>query len=165
MVIARSALDRDRRILARAAPDIQKLNIDTPASVMYDWLLSTMHGAGGARLALILFAVVIALLVLEGGALLPRAPFAVALCSLLLVSLVAETGYAFKRLFAVNGTSAAADPGWSPARVGRRSDQRRQRRVVRPVSASAGGLLGECRFIVGHRVLEPLGAARDRATQ
>ena len=86
-------------------PTFEKLNVDTPASVIYDWLLSTMHGTGGARLALILFAVVVALLVLEGGALLPREPFAVALCSLLLVALTAETGYAFKRLFAVNGTS------------------------------------------------------------
>jgi hypothetical protein len=86
-------------------PTFEKLNVDTPASIIYDWLLSTMHGTGGARVALILFAIVVALLVLEGAALLPRGPFAVALCSLLLVALVAETGYAFKRLFAVNGTS------------------------------------------------------------
>jgi hypothetical protein len=86
-------------------PTFEKLNVDTPASVLYDWLLATMHGVGAARLALILAAVVLTLLVLEGAALVPRGPFAIGLCSLLLVALVAETGYAFKRLFAVDGTS------------------------------------------------------------
>jgi hypothetical protein len=37
--------------------------------------------------------------------LLPRTPFAVGLAAILLVALPAETGYAFKRLYAVNGTS------------------------------------------------------------
>ncbi len=83
----------------------EKLNVDTPASVLYDWLLTTMQGTAGTRVALVLASVVICLIVVEGGLLLPRAPFAVALCALLLVALPAETGYAFKRLFAVNGTS------------------------------------------------------------
>ena len=82
----------------------QKLNVDTPAAVVYDWLLRTMHGTGGARLAFMLGAVVVCLLVLEVDALLPREPVAVALCWLLLVGLVAETGYAFERS-SPNGTS------------------------------------------------------------
>jgi hypothetical protein len=83
----------------------EKLNVDTPASILYDWLLSTMHGTGGVRVALVLAAVILCLVIVEGSVLLPRVPFAVALCVVLLVALPAETGYAFKRLFAVNGTS------------------------------------------------------------
>jgi hypothetical protein len=73
--------------------------------VLFDWLLSTMHGVGGTRVAMILALVVVTLLVLEADAFVPRTALAVGLSSLLLVALVAETGYAFKRLFAVNGTS------------------------------------------------------------
>ena len=83
----------------------EKLNVDTPAAVLYTWLLSTMHGTGGTRLALVLLAVVLCLLVVEGDVLLPRAALTIGLCVVLLVALPAETGYAFKRLFAVNGTS------------------------------------------------------------
>ena len=83
----------------------EKLNVDTPASVLYDWLLTTMHGTGGVRVALVLAAVVICLIVVEADVLLPRAPVAIVLCAGLLIALPAETGYAFKRLFAVNGTS------------------------------------------------------------
>jgi len=86
-------------------PTFEKLNVDTPASVLFNWLLSTMHGVGGARLAMILVVIVVALLVLEADVLVPRRVLATGLCSLLLVALIAETGYAFKRLFAVNGTS------------------------------------------------------------
>jgi|tagenome__1003787_1003787.scaffolds.fasta_scaffold20934759_1 hypothetical protein len=83
----------------------EKLNADTPASVLYDWLLTTMHGTGGARVALVLAALVVCLIVVEADVLLPRVAVAVALCAMLLIALPAETGYAFKRLFAVNGTS------------------------------------------------------------
>ena len=83
----------------------EKLNVDTPASVLYDWLLSTMHGTGGLRVAVVLAGVIVSLIVVEGSVLLPRVPFAMVLCLALLIVLPAETGYAFKRLFAVNGTS------------------------------------------------------------
>ena len=73
--------------------------------MLYDWLLTTMHGTGGVRVALVLAAVVICLIVVEADVLLPRAPVAIVLCAGLLIALPAETGYAFKRLFAVNGTS------------------------------------------------------------
>jgi len=86
-------------------PTFEKLNVDTPASVLFNWLLSTMHGVNGARVAMILALIVVTLLVLEADAFIPRTALAVGLCSLLLVASVAETGYAFKRLFAVNGTN------------------------------------------------------------
>lgn len=83
----------------------EKLNIDTPASTLNDWLLSTMHGVDGARSFLVLAALVLALLAVEGAALFSRSVFAVVVCAVLLVALPAETGYAFNRLFAVNGTA------------------------------------------------------------
>ena len=83
----------------------EKLNADTPASVLNDWLLRSMHGVDGARTFLIVAAVIVAVAYAEGALLLPRTPLAVGLAALLLVALPAETGYAFKRLYAVNGTS------------------------------------------------------------
>jgi hypothetical protein len=86
-------------------PVYQKLNVDTPASVLDDWLRSTMHGGGGARLFLVLAAAVVVLLYVEAAVLVPRLPLALGLSVVLLVALPAETGYAFKRLFAVDGTA------------------------------------------------------------
>jgi len=86
-------------------PTFEKLNVDTPASVLNDWLLTTMHGLDGARWFLVLAAAALALIVVEASALLPRLPLAIALSAALLIALPAETGYAFKRLFAVNGTA------------------------------------------------------------
>ncbi len=83
----------------------EKLNADTPASVLNDWLLSSMNGVDGARLFLIAAAAVVAVAYAEGALLLPRTFVAAGLAALLLIALSAETGYAFKRLYAVNGTS------------------------------------------------------------
>ena len=83
----------------------EKLNADTPASVLNNWLLSSLNGVTGARIFLIVAALLLAVAYAEGAALVPRTPLAVALAALLLVALPAETGYAFKRLYAVNGTS------------------------------------------------------------
>jgi hypothetical protein len=82
-----------------------KLNADTPASVINDWLLRELHGVTGVRVFLGLAAVVVAVAYVEATVLLSRAAVAVGAAVLLLVALPAETGYAFKRLFAVNGTS------------------------------------------------------------
>ena len=82
-----------------------KLNADTPASVLNDWLLRELHGVTGVRIFLALAAVVVAAAYVEATLLLPRATVALAAAVLLLVALPAETGYAFKRLFAVDGTS------------------------------------------------------------
>ncbi|MGH3003843.1 MAG: hypothetical protein ACRDM1_14480 [Gaiellaceae bacterium] len=86
-------------------PVFQKLNADTPVSVLDDWLRSTMHGGGGARGFLILAVVVLALVYVEASVLVHRLPLALCLSIVLLIALPAETGYAFKRLFAVDGTS------------------------------------------------------------
>jgi hypothetical protein len=83
----------------------EKLNVDTPASVLNDWLLRSLDGVTGARIFLIVAALVLALAYAEGAVLLPRTPFAIGLAAALLIALPAETGYAFKRLYAVNGTS------------------------------------------------------------
>ena len=83
----------------------EKLNVDTPASVLNDWLLRSLDGVNGARIFLIAATLVLTLGYAEASALLPRAPLAIGLAAALLVALPAETGYAFKRLFAINGTS------------------------------------------------------------
>jgi hypothetical protein len=64
-----------------------------------------MHGIAGARAFLVLAALVCALLTVQVAGLASRPVFAAAVCFLLLIALPLETGYAFKRLFAVNGTS------------------------------------------------------------
>ena len=58
-------------------PTFEKLNVDTPASVLYDWLLSTMHGLGGARVALDPVCRRRRAARARGDALFPRTPFAV----------------------------------------------------------------------------------------
>jgi len=83
----------------------EKLNADTPASVVNNWLLGSLNGVTGARIFLIVAALLVAAVYAEGTVLVPRTPLAVALAAALLVALPAETGYAFKRLYAVNGTS------------------------------------------------------------
>jgi hypothetical protein len=83
----------------------EKLNVDTPASVLNDWLLRSLDGVTGARIFLIVAALVLATAFAEAAVLVPRTPLAITLAALLLIALPAETGYAFKRLYAVNGTS------------------------------------------------------------
>lgn len=86
-------------------PTFEKLNADTPASVLDDWLRSTMHGLSGARVFLGLAALVLVLVYVEVAALVPRRFVAGGICVLLALVLPAETAYGFKRLFAVPGTS------------------------------------------------------------
>jgi len=86
-------------------PVFEKLNVDTPASILDNWLLRTMHGIDGARGFLVLAAVVVALVYVEASVLLRRTTLAVGMSVVLLGALVAETAYAFDRLFAVDGTS------------------------------------------------------------
>ena len=86
-------------------PTFEKLNADTPASVIDNWLLRELHGVNTTRVFLVLAALVLAGAFVEATILLPRTVVAVGAAVLLLVALPAETGYAFKRLFAVNGTS------------------------------------------------------------
>jgi hypothetical protein len=86
-------------------PTFEKLNADTPASVLDDWLRSTMHGLSGARAFLVLAAAVLILAYLELAAIASRRILAAVICVALALALPAETAYAFKRLFAVTGTS------------------------------------------------------------
>lgn len=86
-------------------PTFEKLNADTPASVLNDWLIGELHGVGNTRVFLVLAALVLAAAFVEATILLPRTAVAVGASVLLLVALPAETAYAFKRLFAVDGTS------------------------------------------------------------
>ena len=62
-----------------------KLNADTPASVLNDWLLRELHGVTGVRIFLALAAVVVAAAYLEATLLLPRATVALGAAVLLLV--------------------------------------------------------------------------------
>jgi hypothetical protein len=64
-----------------------------------------MQSANGARAFLALAALVCVLLLIQSSGLLSKASFAATVCVLVLVALPLESAYAFKRLFAVNGTS------------------------------------------------------------
>jgi hypothetical protein len=91
--------------LAAPIPTYEKYNVDTPASILNNWLIETSTTVGAARVFLIIATVVVALVYIEGAVVLGPKRIAIALTALLLVALPAETAYAFKRLFAVNGTS------------------------------------------------------------
>jgi hypothetical protein len=88
-----------------ALPTFQKLNADTPASAINDWLLSTMQGLSGARTFLILVAAVLALAYVEATVFVGARVVAAFVGIVLVFALPAQTAYGFKRLFAVNGTS------------------------------------------------------------
>ncbi|HWJ33321.1 MAG TPA: glycosyltransferase family 39 protein [Gaiellaceae bacterium] len=106
-------------------PVFEKLNVDTPVSIVDGYLRREVGGLGGARTFLVVAGVLAALLVVEAGLLLGRsAALALAACALLLVT--AETGYAFERLFRLDGTAGrplTVDPsgqlGWIDRAVGR----------------------------------------------
>jgi hypothetical protein len=86
-------------------PTFEKLNADTPASAINDWLLRELHGVNNVRYFLIFAAVLVAGAFVEASILVSRTLVAAVAGVLLLAALPLETGYAFKRLFAVNGTS------------------------------------------------------------
>jgi hypothetical protein len=86
-------------------PVFEKLNVDTPAAVLDNYLQGALGGLTAARILLIAATIVAAVLVLEGSVLLRHAHLALLLAVFALVLLPAETGYAFARLFRVNGTA------------------------------------------------------------
>jgi hypothetical protein len=94
-------------------PVFEKLNVDTPAAVVDNYLTDALQGVNGARILLIVATVVAVLLLLEGTVLLRRTHLALVLAVFALVLLPAETGYAFVRLFRINGTAGRplTDPG------------------------------------------------------
>jgi hypothetical protein len=110
---------------AAPLPVFDKLNVDTPVSIIDGYLRRELGGLTGARIFLIVVTLVSAALVVEAGVLLGRhAVVPLAVLSLLLAS--AETGYAFERLFRVDGTAGrplTVDPSsqlaWVDRIVGR----------------------------------------------
>ncbi|MFL5926648.1 MAG: hypothetical protein ACJ77E_06915 [Gaiellaceae bacterium] len=108
-------------------PVFEKLNVDTPVSVIDGYLRRELGGLDGARVFLVVVSVLAVVLIVEVGVLLGhRAPVVLAACALVLVP--AETGYAFARLFRIDGTAGrplTVDPShdlaWVDRTVGRTS--------------------------------------------
>jgi hypothetical protein len=110
---------------AAPLPVFDKLNVDTPVSVIDGYLRREIGGLTGARIFLVVASLVGAALVVEAGVLLGRRAL-VPLAALSLVLCVAQTGYAFERLFRINGTAGrpltvdpSTDLAWVDRIVGR----------------------------------------------
>jgi len=86
-------------------PLYDKFNVETPASTVDNYLVSSGGGVTGARVTLAVCAVL--LLAIYGLArwFLPRRLVAIVLVAATAAFLTAETAYGFKRLFAVDGTA------------------------------------------------------------
>jgi hypothetical protein len=78
---------------------------DTPVSVLNDWILTTAGSLWNAQVALAAATVLLTGLFALAAALLRGRRLTVVLLALLAFALPAETGYAFVRLFRVNGWS------------------------------------------------------------
>jgi hypothetical protein len=106
---------------AAPLPVFDKLNVDTPVSVINGYLRREVGGLTGARIFLIAASLVGAALVVEAGVLLGRRAV-VPIAALALLLTAAETGYAVERLFRINGTAGrplTVDPSFEPAWVDR----------------------------------------------
>jgi len=91
-------------VVANPMPVFEKFNVDTPVAVLNGYLRREVGGLSGARVALIVLTLLAAALIVEVVLLFRRAAVvALAACALVLVT--AETGYAFARLFRINGTA------------------------------------------------------------
>jgi hypothetical protein len=106
-------------------PVFDKLNVDTPVSIIDGYLRRELGGLTGARIFLVVCTLVAAALVVEAGVLLGRRAV-VPLAALALLLVTAETGYAFERLFRINGTAGrpltvdpSSDLAWVDRIVGR----------------------------------------------
>ena len=89
---------------ANPMPVFEKFNVDTPVAILNGYLRRELGGLSGARLVLIGVTLLAAVLIVELVLLFRRVAFvALAACALVLVT--AETGYAFARLFRINGTA------------------------------------------------------------
>ena len=106
-------------------PVFQKLTVDSPTAAMNGYLRRELGGLSGARIFLVVLALVAAALVVEAAVLLGRRAV-VLFAALALVLTTAETGYAFERLFRVDGTAGrplTVDPSnelaWLDRTVGR----------------------------------------------
>jgi hypothetical protein len=81
-------------------PVFDKLNVDTPASILDDYV----DRNGGAAMLVVAALMLVGILVLA-RAFVPRRVVATVLIAATAAALVSETAYAFDRLFRVNGTS------------------------------------------------------------
>lgn len=113
---------------AAPLPVFDKLNVDTPASVIDGYLRREIGGLTGARIFLVVASLVAAALVIETGVLLGRRAI-VPLAALALLLTTAEAGYAVARLFRLDGTAGrplTLDPSsqlaWVDRIVGRDGD-------------------------------------------
>lgn len=86
-------------------PLYDKLNVETPASTVDNYLVRSGGGITGARVTLVVCAVLIVAIYLLARAFLPLRLVAVLFVAATAVFLTAETAYAFKRLFTVYGTA------------------------------------------------------------
>jgi hypothetical protein len=86
-------------------PQFDKLNVDTPVSVLDTKLFEAAHTLGRAQLLLIVATIVLTALFVEASVFLRRSQVGLVLALATAVALPAETAYAFSRLFDVNGTS------------------------------------------------------------
>ena len=106
LLVAGFALDK--------LPLFTKLNIDTPASILDNYLVDHLGGLNGARIFLAAAAVVAGLLLVEGQILLRRSWFVPAVVVVALCFATATTAYAFDRMFRVDGTAGrplTSNPG------------------------------------------------------
>lgn len=87
-------------LLVAPLPLFGKLNVDTPVSILDDYIRRN-----GGRAMLVGAALLLVAIALLARALVPRRLVAVVLVAATGAALVAETAYAFDRLFRVNGTS------------------------------------------------------------
>ncbi len=113
---------------AAPLPVFDKLNVDTPVSIIDGYLRRELGGLTGARIFLVVLSLVAAAAVAEAGVLLGR-HVVVPLAAVALLLTTAETGYAVERLFRVNGTAGrplTVDPSsqlaWVDRIVGRGAD-------------------------------------------
>jgi len=109
-------------------PVFDKLNVDTPVSIIDGYLRRELGGLSGARIFLVVTSLVAAALIVEAGVLAGRRAV-VPLAAIALLLTLAESGYAFERLFRINGTAGrplTADPShdlaWVDAIVGRNAN-------------------------------------------
>ena len=106
-------------------PVYAKFNVDTPASIVDNYLRDQLGGLTGARVFLVCAALLTGLLLVEGQALLGWRRFVPVLVVLALFATTARTAYAFERLFRIDGTAGrplTSDPGptmsWVDGAVG-----------------------------------------------
>jgi hypothetical protein len=86
-------------------PVFEKLNVDTPAAIVDDYMLRSGHGTTGARNLLVACTLLLIAVFGLGRVLAGRRIVAVVLIAAAAAATTAETVYAFDRLFRVNGTS------------------------------------------------------------